>query len=236
MIEAGLEFSGAIDHVVSTLTELPGSLRPIYFSREEKLESDAGQIADSQRFSAFVAKSNSGFFLLGPRVTYSLRSAMGKPVICDCFLDVPPEDAESFLRHMSRAMPIFGFSCMPGERELRNRVTIQQGINKIENWMGRDSQKYVPGLYWLTLLPEELARKHGISLAALSAVARHHMELENAQHLFRFYDRPEEWEKTSAVTDLSASLPGVFDIEKVKPQLIAAKNFLDLNELLREWR
>jgi hypothetical protein len=110
------------------------------------------------------------------------------------------------------------------------------GASKIESWVGRDTQRYVPGLYWLTLLPEALARQHGVPLAAVRAVARQHIDLENGQHLFRLYERPEEWQETSAVTDFSASLPGVFDVEKIKPQFMAAKNFLDLNALVREWR
>jgi hypothetical protein len=238
MIEAGLEFDGAIDRVVRAFVDLPAPLRPVHFSHEEKPTSDADRIDDCRQFATFVAKSKSGFFLLGPGLTYSLRRTRGKSLICDCFLEVAPEGAERFLRHMSKALPIFGFACMPAERERRNRVTTRQGTSKIESWVGRDTQRYVPGLYWLTLLPEALARQHGLSLAAVNAVARQHLDLGNGQHLFRLYNRPEEWLETSssAVTDLRASLPGVFNVENIKPQLEAAKNFLDLNVLLREWR
>lgn len=229
MIEAGLQFEGAVDRVVMAFGNLPAPLRPVHFSHEEKLASDLDRIADQKRFAAFVGKSKSGFLLLGPGLTYSVRIATGKPVICDCFMDVVPEAAEHFLKHMSKAKPVFGFACLPEERERRNRVTIQQGQNKIENWVGRDAQRYVPGLYWLTLLPEALARKHNVPLPALEAIAQEHVELEGGQHLFRFYERPEDWRKTSAVTELCASLSGMFDVEKVKPQLIAARSFLDLN-------
>jgi hypothetical protein len=236
MIEAGLEFDGAIDRVLKAFVDLPASLRPVHVSHDEKPARDADRVADPKRLAEFVAKSKSGFFLLGPGLTYSLRIATGRPIICDCFLDVAPETAEHFLAHMSKAMPIFGFACMPSERERRNRVTTQQGASKIESWVGRDTQRYVPGLYWLTLLPEALLRQHDIPLSAVMAVARQHTELENGQHLFRLYERPEDWQTTSAVADLSASLPGVFDVEKIKPQLATAKSFLELNALLREWR
>lgn len=236
MFEAGLEFDGAIDRVVKAFIDLPEALRPVHFSHEEKPASDADRIADPKRLAAFVAKSKSGFLLLGPGLTYSVRIPAGKTLICDCFLEVAPEAAEHFLRHMSEAIPIFGFACMPGERERRNRVTTQQGASKIESWVGRDTQRYVPGLYWLTLLPEALARQHDVPLEAVRAVARKHVDLGNGQHLFQFYDRPEAWQETAAVTDLTASLPGVFDVEKVKPRLMGAKSFLDLNALQREWR
>jgi len=237
MIQARLDFDDAIDHVLKALADLPATLRPIHFSHEEKVASDADRIDDQKRFSAFVVRSKSGFILFGPSgVSYSIRISEGNPLICDCFLDVSPEAAEHFLKHMSKARPIFGFACTPAERERRNRVTTQQGPNRIESWVGRDTQRYVPGLYWLTLLPEPLARQHGVPLSAVGAIAQEHVELDCGQHLFRFYERPEDWQGTSTVTDFSASLPGVFDIEKIKPQIMAAKNFLDLNALLREWR
>jgi hypothetical protein len=236
MIEAELEFEGSIDPVLAAFSELPTSLQPVYFSHGETPASDADRIVDQKRFAAFVAKSKSGFFLLGPGLTYSLRIADGKPLICNCFLDVAPEAAEFLLRHMSRARPLFGFACAPDERERRNRVTTQQGVNRIESWVGRDTQRYVPGLYWLTLLPETLARQHNVPLSDLSAVAQQHIELQDGQHLFRFYERPEDWKSNSAVSDLRMSLPGVFDIEKIKQPLMAAKNFLELDALLQDWR
>lgn len=236
MIEAGLEFAGTVDRVVTAFADLPGPLRPIHFSQEEQPASASDRIDDEKRFAAFAAESKSGFFLLGPGVTYSLRVATGKPLVCDCFIDVAPKVAEKFLEHMSKAGPVFGFACAPGERERRNRVKVQQGSSAIESWVGRDTQKYVPGLYWLTLLPNALAERHGVPLAALNAVAQGHIELEGQQHLYRFYERPEDWQTTSAVTQLCASLPGVFDVQRVTPQISAAKNFIELNSLFQEWK
>ena len=235
MIEAGLEFDGEIDGVLAAFVALPSPLRPAYFSHEEKIVDTTDRVEDQRRFAAFRARSQSGFFLLNEAVTYSLRLATGKPLICDCFIDVQPEIAKQFLVQMSTARPLFGFACAPAEREHRNRVTVQQGSNKIENWVGRDTRKNVPGLYWLTLLSESLAKRHGVPLAAIEAVAQEDLALEDGQHLFRFYERPEDWQKTHAVAELCASLPGVFNIEEVKPQLLAAKNFLELNSMLRDW-
>lgn len=236
MIEAGLEFDGEVELVVAALAALPPKLRPIYFSHDEKVGSNANQLADHKKFAAFLAKSKSGFFLLGSGVTYSIRIAVGKPLVCDCFIDLEPEYAQQFLAHMATAKPRFGFACMPAEREHRNRVTTQQGVNKIESWVGRDTQKYLPGFYWLTLLSDGIAQQHGISLPVVEAVAQEHVMLEHGQHLFRFYQRPEDWSATSTVAQLCASLPGVFDVEKVTPQLQSAKNFLELSAMLKNWK
>ena len=164
MIEAGLEFGGKVDRVIKAFTTLPPLLRPIHFSHEEHVGTASDLIDDEKRFAAFVAKSKSGYFLLGQLVTYSIRIAVGRPVVCDCFIDVEPELAKEFLVHMAAAQPLFGFACAPEERTHRNRVTTRQGANTIESWVGRDTERYVPGLYWLTLLPELLAVKHRVSL------------------------------------------------------------------------
>ncbi len=236
MIEAGIEFHEEIEDVLAAFGALPPPLRPIYFSHEEKIVDTADQFQDEDRFSAFRARSESGFYLLGESITYSFRLAKRKPSICDCFIDVPDAVAKQFLIQMSAAKPLFGFACLPAEREYRNLIRVQQGVNNIENWVGRDTQKSVPGLYWLTLLSEGLAKQHSIPFDAIEAVALEHLTLGNGQHLFCFYERPEDWQKTNAVTELSASLSGVFNMENIRPHLLAAKNFLELSSLLRNWR
>jgi hypothetical protein len=137
---------------------------------------------------------------------------------------------------MAVANPIFGFACAPEEKQAKNRVTTKQGANTIESWVGRDTRKYVPGLYWLTLLPAALAERHGVSLAAIEGVALEHVELQGGQHLFRFYEEPENWRSASGIAAQGTFLPGVFDIERVRPQLEAAKNFLDLNTIITNWK
>lgn len=236
MIEARLEFDGQVDRVVAALNSLSSPLRPVHFSHDEEIVSPADCIEDQKRFSAFLATSKSGFFLLGEAVSYSIRIAAGRPLVCDCFIDVKPEIATCFLVHMSVIQPLFGFACASGERESRNRVRIQQGVNSIESWVGCDIQKHVPGLYWLTLIPDALAKQHGIPLSMLKAVAQEYISLKGGQHLFRFYERPEDWQKVSVIDELCVSLPGIFDVRKIKPQLLAAKNFLDLNSMLEDWK
>jgi len=63
-----------------------------------------------------------------------------------------------------------------------------------------------------------------------------HVALEAGQHLFRFYERPEDWAATSVVASLCASLDGVFDIEMVKPKLLAAKTFQEFHTVLQDWK
>ena len=136
---------------------------------------------------------------------------------------------------MAIAHPIFGFACAEEELEYRNRITTQMGINTIHSWVGRDTRKYLPGLYWWTLLPASLAEQHGIPLSIIVGAAKEHIELEGNQHLLRFYEKPEDWQSAAVTAKLYRSLPGVFDVEKLRPKIQGATTFLELNAILDAW-
>jgi len=238
MIEAKLIFeSTALRPVVAALLSLPEVLRP---RRHSVNEGDAGKViqnADEFLHSLEKPREPLGFFLKGSKVLYDINPAVGKrPFTCNCWLQVSSSIVQQFLVQMAIEHPIFGFACAPEEKNQRNRVVVKQGINTIESWVGRDYQKYVPGFYWLTLLPDALAKKHRVPIPEVEKIAKEHLELEGGQHLFRFYDQPEDWQSTDEVAKLCASLPGVFDVEKIRPQAEAAKNFLELDEMLGNWK
>lgn len=237
MITAVLEFdSENLDGVLTAFLSLPSRLRPTHFSDDELDISRRTDIDNAKDFTRFFNKRTTGFFLFGPALSCLASIAPNKSIIVHCSIDGEPNLAKQFLVHLAKAQPIFGFACTPEEKEAKNRVTTKQSINTIESWVGRDTRKYIPGLYWLTLLSAALAEKHGVPLSAIEHAALEHVELEGGQHLFRFHEKPENWRSSAAVAELSSSLPGVFDVEKVRPQLEAAKNFLDLNAIIRKWK
>jgi hypothetical protein len=235
MILSSLEFCReALHSVLASFFALPDEIRPTHHSLGEN---EIGEpILDYLAQIDALSRRKSGFFLKGHRVLYDISLAGDKHIICNCFLDVDPILAKRFLMEMASAQPVFGFACSQEERYERNRVTVKQGLNTIESWVGRDAQRYVPGFYWLTLLPESLAKQHGVSLAVVEKVAQEHLALDRGQHLFRFYKTPEDWLTTRAVAELCASIPGVFDVEKIKAGFSEAKNFLELDSMLRKWK
>jgi hypothetical protein len=235
MIEARLEFeAGSLEQVLEQLLSLLGDLRPTHYSFGE--DEEGKLIGDPVRFIKSVKNQVPGPYLIGRNCSYDISVSGPKPLVCHAYIPDGPPLAEQFLMHMATAQPIFGFACTKEERYQRNRVIFKQGVNTIESWVGRDTQKYVPGFYWLTLFPAALAKQHGISLSAVAKFACEHVELEGGQHLLRFYDRPEDWQSASTIAELYASLEGVFNIEKVKLQLLNAKNFLEVDAILRAWK
>lgn len=244
MIESTLEFQETdLRAIVAVFFALPEILRPTHHSLGEREPSKP--ILDTQEYLSSLTGAGVGPFLTGRFAKYAIGYFEGfvgservksKSITVNCSLEVEPSVAKTFMMQMAAAQPVFGFACAPEERERRNRVAVRQGENTIESWVGRDFRRYIPGFYWLTLVPKALAEKHEVPLSVVETVAIEHVELEGGQHLFRFYERPEDWRSTTHVSKLRSLLPGVFDVEKVKPRLAAATNFLELNELLRSWK
>jgi hypothetical protein len=235
MIEAGLEYeSGALDKILLAFASLPIGLKPVYFASEEKdVGGRASLIEDQKKFSAFIKTNKAGFFLRGPGLTYSISLAGSKPIICDCFLEVEPVMMPKFFVGMAKANPVFGFACALEEREWRNRIIVKIGINTIETWVGRDTKKYIPGLYWLTLIPDRLAKLHNISTAEICKAARENTILDGNQFLFQFYQNPKDWlADKSKMGILCASTPGIFSVEKIRLAAMAATTYAELQAVL----
>lgn len=234
MIESRLDFKlGSIRQLVTALMSLPAELRPACHSLGE--DEVGTPIVDAQGFANSLNDGSPGLFLRGHHSSFYIRTER-KRIVCQCYLDVTPSSARKFMIEMARLEPIFGFACSPEERERRNRVVVQQGENTIESWVGRDSEKFVPGLYWLTLLSDSMLEKHGVPLSALKSVALRASRIDIEQNLLQFYETPAEWSSTENVSRLCAQWPGIFNVERVIPMLLGAKTFLELNSLLREVR
>lgn len=235
MIKAVLKFPlSTTDLVTKTILSLPEILRPTFVSLAEDEVGTA--IGDVNVFLQTFKMPTIGVYLQNSTALYDLRRSRNSTLIVDADLDAILDDTvRDFLIRMAIAHPIFGFACAEEELEYRNRITTQLGINTIHSWVGRDTRKYLPGLYWWTLLPASLAEQHGIPLSTIVDAAQEHIELEGKQHLLRFYEKPEDWQSAAVMAQLYRSLPGVFDVEKLRPKLQVATTFLELNAILDAW-
>jgi hypothetical protein len=188
MIEAELEFRFSMTHLVlEELLTLPEALRPTHKSLGE--DEVGTPIGDARIFLRTFELPSIGVLLRNSIALYDLRRSRNGNLICCSYFDAIPYGAvKEFLIHMAIAHPIFGFACAAGELEHRNRITTKLGVNTVESRVGRDTQKYIPGLYWWTLLPASLAEKHGVPLSTILAKALEHIELDGKQHLLRLLE------------------------------------------------
>jgi hypothetical protein len=235
MIKAALEFPlSKTDLVTKAILRLPEMLRPTTVSLAE--DEAAVPIGDVDVFLHTFKMPSIGVYLENSTVLYDLRrSSPSTWIVCADLETIPDAAVKDFLIHMATLHPIFGYACTQEEREYRNRITTTFGINVMESWVGRNTRRYIPGLYWWTLLPASLAEQHGVPLSVLVQAAQEHIELEGHQHLLRFYKEPGDWRSTSFMADLYHSCPGIFDVEKLRPKLQGKTNFLEINAILDEW-
>jgi len=234
MVDARLIFPHtALREVLEAFLSLPGELRPTHHrvgEDEPRLPiGDIGAFCDTK-----IAKK-SGFLLHAKRVSYDLNPLGEFPIICNCF-EIKENLAEKFLLHVAKARPTFGYCCTEEEEIRRNKFFGKIGINSIESWFGRDPEKNIPGLYWLTVIAEDLAKKHHVPLAALEAIALEHRVLPGGVHFFRFYEKASDWLSNKKVPELCASLPGLFDIGTVTPQITDGMTYREYMEELRKWK
>jgi hypothetical protein len=220
--------------IAEVLSSLPAESRPIFFGHGES--DKAGRIDDTNAFERFLKKSQSGFILRRSGCSYGVRMAAGKPLICDCFLDVSPAAAKTVLMHLARARPVFGFACEPKEYEERNRVFAQVGTAKIESWVGRDTTRYLPGFYWLTLISQTVLESARLDLKLIREYAVAEISPEEGVLVFQFYDAPQDWRSNLRMSELYSRTDSVFKIEDIRPQVAAAGDLASLRQILANWR
>ena len=230
---ASFEFSAgstALRPIVATLCSLSGKLRPTHHSMGEGERRTP--IEDVDRFLDSLS-GGLGPFLRGRNAAYMVGTDGEK---IDCQLKVEPPLAVAFLERMAAENPAFGFACAWEELVHRNQVVVKTTVGTSENFLGQNLDKWIPGLYWLTLLPEALAERHGVPLAEVEAVALEQASLGDGQRLFRLYDHPGDWCANSQTLDgLCASLPGVFNIAEARSELEDIDDFWALREAYRRW-
>ena len=239
LIHATLRYDSGpsvVRNVIRALCSLSGSLRP---KRHRFAEDSAGQpIGDIEKFLDSL-DARPSFMLRGKRLDYDITMGRGDVLICDCYFKAtPPSLVRTFMEAMASTGGAFGRACAWEELLHRNELVVKVDGGRLgtsHDFVGRDHSKFVPGLYWLVLLPQSLAEKHGVPLEQVVDAATEHVALGGGQHLFRFYDHPGDWhERTDAMDVLCKRLPGVFDINEVRR--LFAGGCRDLSELTRMTR
>lgn len=265
MIKSKLYFEKIADPsaLVETLKTLPEMIRPVYFAEDEGKIIKKNRLEDNERFQAFLKNNSAGFFLYTENricIDFTAISGSGNNY-SDVTLWMPnklsSELAATFLKCAIEHKPIFGFACYDPERapnsrgsyvikhddvcseyNHRNTHFITLGKNNIESGIGRKLDKYIPGIYWHTLLSDGLLAKHGVKLADLESEAISAETLgDGSLHLLKYFENPEEWkENAKRLDDLCERVEGVFSRRTVDAAVVGVANFLEYDDIIANWR
>jgi hypothetical protein len=241
MILAEFDFSDtSAEEIVSAALSLPSAVRPTHFGDDETNMRRRKRIDDQSAYRAFFGMRESGFFLFGPCLVCVAFFTRNRSFRLSCSIETSPDIATQFFHHMLRLKPAFAFACLTEEREQRNRfkakLRLPSGGNiSLEAWVGRDLERYIPGLYWLTLLPSELADRHDVSLSFLSEISVE-ATFNNGLNVFRFYDAPESWRSAVDVARTIASSPGIFNIARLVSLIPEGSSYESAQRVLSDWK
>src|SRR5262249_53736324 len=130
----------------------------------------------------------------------------------------------------------FGFAATNEEYEHRNRIFVTLGEAHIASWVGRDLKKYVPGLFWRTMLSHRLISERMIDLSnppkcvCTELVGDCAVLLKIEGRITAWRDHAEEIDRFCEVT------PGFFSTVRVEDAVACAKNYLMFNQAIADWR
>lgn len=245
MIESSIFFEDKLDanSLVSRLKRLPEAIRPVYYAEDERRIIKENVLSDTECFQAFLSDNPLGFILHATKgVEYGVDTPNVGLSRVSLYLSAESnlELVVDFISALTELGPVFGYACEGDEYDHRNRYFITIGKEHIESWVGRDLDKYISGVYWYTLLTDELLSRHSVKLADLTAEAISCEVLgDGSYHLLKFFEYPYDWKQNAKrLDDLCERVDGVFSMRPLQSALAKAdiKNFFDYAKIKKKWK
>lgn len=259
-IEIGIFFEKEnLQVLINSLNELPEDLRPIYYGNNENIKDKKRKVSDQTIFKKFILDNPSGFFLFSEHCKYNLF--IHEKSYSRLFCEVQETENYSYVpaifQVLVKANPIFGFGTelaerepdsngsyvttheqSLSEREHRNKHFATFGINNVESGIGDDVSKYIPGLYWYTLLSDSILDKHSVKLSELSREAISCEALgDSSTYLLNFFEKPKDWRKNSDRLDnICKNINGIFFRTSAEEAVKNVNNLIEYLSIISDWR
>lgn len=142
-----------VGSIVDLLCSLPGELCPTHFFGEDEPGVLISSISD---ILEEVDKIELGPILKNTQVSYLVGHnyrQVGKDkvkketITCSGDLELDVMQVKILMKAFLKHNLTFGRACLWEELCEKNRVVVEQGVNTIESWVGRNLNKYIPGFY-----------------------------------------------------------------------------------------
>jgi len=136
---------------------------------------------------------------------------------------------------------LYGYAGMAREIDHRNGYTVrlvESGSGCGHGWVGRDYDRYVPGLYWLNVFPHEYIARHALDIAGLAARTGGKVHEFDWGVVLQLYESPELWvDKADRIDEIIYDTPGFFSKRRVDiPATIHLRDTIGLiKELGEAW-
>ena len=216
-------------------SKLPLLKRKIEISESEndvKYQTSFANLLDEKNV---VADKEGGYFLHSESAVFSvsLSDATVKFFI-ECKTD---EVVQDLIKGLFNIPVKHVFAAQLQEREHQNRIIVKKKYGTHETWVGRDLTKYLPGVYWLNLVPKSLLEQHGIDAQSIDSISTVFKKVGDDKYLFQLYPNSIDWmEHAKSIDAWRLKTPGVFFKKSAETALEAASNFLEASKATGEWK
>lgn len=217
------------------LSKLPPNLTPESISAGENDKQFVTSLDDLKQGEELPIDATGGYFLHAPDAKYGVSLSENEAkLFIECTFD---ENAEAILKQVAAVPVSYAYACQFEEREHQNRITAKKSYGTEEMWVGRDYRRYLPGIYWLNLIPKSLLEKHNIPEATISSLAVSCELIEDRTYLVQLYPSSENWKQRTDELDVWREVtPGVFNKAAAQQALNDAKTFMESSDISSEWK
>jgi hypothetical protein len=177
-------------------------------------------VGNMSEFDAFAAGNPLGYCLFAKRCHYEVAAWDPKAEFHTVFAyfakSWPTEEEALALFSCGHDLLEFGFACHCDEYLHRHELKTSTFQGVLQSQIGLDLGKYVPGLYWRTLISHEILRRHGLDFSSLEA-GQIDSSFSEGHVLLKFGVSAESWREQAKLVDgLCAKHEGIFDIGPVR--------------------
>ncbi len=182
--------------------------------------SSAVPLGDISDFDAFAASNPLGYTLFAKRCDYDVgfgdTNSEFHTVTAHFTKSWPTEEEALALFSCGQDLVEFGFACHYDEYLHRHELKTSTFHGVLQSQVGLDLRKYVPGLYWRTLISHEVLRRHGLDFSSLGT-EQVDDSFSERHVLLKFGSSAENWREQAKLVDgLCAAHEGIFDIATVR--------------------
>lgn len=231
------------DWVRAIVESLEPPLRPTHFNHTDRLRRRWQRATKNEEaLRAYLSSANS-CYLLGS--DYELWASQNSNYFSMTLVFKLTQQLVRMFPKWLWVLDVYGlrYACagLAAEFKHRNGFTIravEEGAGTAHGWVGRDHERYVPGLYWVNYISHDYANRRGLDPVAIGhALEAAHERLQWGVML-RLYSDPKEWHAHDARVDaLLFSNAAFFSKKRLSiPASLPSRQIIAYLSMLKTWR
>ena len=233
---------GNILEAINVLDRFPEKYIPVYFSEDEgKVDAPKNLWANKDRLHSFIESNPLGF------------SASSK--LCDFDFDFPSQGYSTLLINLKKGdfsvdaldamfklltemKPVFCIACEWEEYKHRNQIIKRVGQSTVESFVGTDLTKFIPGLYFKTLLSIELLDRFGVDIEHLKQNFNGIELLNDGAHfLVTAFDDSSDWVSNAEhIETFCSETQGFFSKKEVEESIEDCTSSFQVISKIKPWK